>query len=98
MTPVEFTHAIKAADKAEENNYKTSMEAARIVASHVANFAGKSLKRPLDPKRLIPFTWDNEGKNKETQSPEEMKHTMMGIAKTQNKRVEKDRKDGIRKR
>lgn len=75
--------------KQENEDFKATMEAARFVSTHVWNAAGKSLKKnEFDPVKLLPFGWDKP-KQKEVQSADEMKDFMFGIAKTQNKRVEK---------
>lgn len=96
MTPREFFFALKAKTQEEDNNFKSMMEAARYISLNIWNSAGKSLKRAeTDPKKLLPLPWDKITVKK--QSVEEMKSILMGIAKDQNKYVDKmkKRKDRI---
>lgn len=73
----------------ELETVKSRMEAARFVAVHVWNSAGKSMKRgQFDPHKLLPFPWDYKAP-KPKQSVQQLKSTMMGIALSQNRKIDK---------
>ncbi len=40
----------------------------------------------------MPLPWERQARAEKKQTPDEMKNIMMGIASTQNKRVEKQNK------
>lgn len=67
---------------------RTVFEAARLVAVHIWNSSGKTLKRQqFDPKKLIPFSWDKQDALKTKQSTQQMLATMLSIASQQNAHV-----------
>lgn len=94
MTPVEFHYALEDVASIQMETIKSRMEAARYVAVHVWNSAGKSLKhKQFEPHKLLPFSWD-AAPPVEKQSVNTMKTVLMGIAKKQNSRIDKKKKDG----
>lgn len=90
MTPAEFHYAMEAHSTYENSQYKTKMEVARFLATHLWNSAGKSLKRSqFDPRKLIPFGWDVEVKKAQTM--DEMKSVMFGLVnQTKNEKNKKN--------
>lgn len=92
LCPVEYATAIEIKqdieNRKQENFVKTTMEAARFVAVHIWNSAGRSLKRQqFDPKKLIPLSWDKQERHQQT--PQEMMATMFSIAANQNATIRK---------
>jgi len=90
MTPIEFHYSMEAHSTYENAQFRTKMEVARFVATHLWNSAGKSLKKKqFNPKKLIPFDWDEPEVRKE-QTMEEMKSIMFGLVdQTKNKKSKK---------
>lgn len=83
-TPREFSHALKIKEQEETAQYRTTMEAARLVAVNVWNSAGKSLKKAVaDPTKLVPLPWDKERVPKK-QSAEDMLAIVKTLAVRQN--------------
>lgn len=92
MTPVEFHYALEDIANSQMETIKSRMEAARFIAVHIWNSAGKSMKhKQFDPHKLLPFSWD-VSKPVEKQSVNTMKTVMMGITKKQNSRIDKKKK------
>lgn len=59
LTPVEFELAMSETNKRHELEYRTKFEAARLIAVHIWNSAGKTLKHgEFDPTKLVPMPWD----------------------------------------
>lgn len=90
LTPKEFYVALQDHSKQQELQNRVSFEASRLVCVSIWNAAGNKLKQPIkDAADFMPFPWDQKYKQQGTQSVEEMKSLLMGLAQKQNKKLEK---------
>jgi len=88
MTPSEFYTSMAFKAQMEKEEYKSKMEAARYIATHVWNASQRSLKKTqMDPTKLLPFAWDKKEKPK--QSIAAMKSILVGLTHRQNKKTER---------
>lgn len=75
MTPKEFSYALEAKNKEQENKEVSAYERLRILITKQMNMSGKSVKREVKPEEIMKFPWDTK-----KQSPEEMKRQVLNIA------------------
>jgi len=69
--------------------FRSSCEVMRIQTMYLINVQVKKESQIWQQQKFMPFTWDDKEVKK--QSVEEMKQIMFGIARTQNKKVNKDK-------
>jgi len=95
LAPIEFKYALKTDSEREIDRFKTKYEVARYIVRHIWNSAGKTIKRGHEYKEAKDvglFGWEQEEILSKEQSVDDIKSTLLGIARSFNKRFDKKKK------
>jgi len=90
MTPKETTAALREKTRLIKETRQTIHEASRTVCVSVWNSSGRYIKSQIqDPKKWMPFPWEEEDTKDKAQTPDQMKFLMQMFAKSHNREVDK---------
>lgn len=93
MTPREFNSAMESRNKLDENKQRAEYERLRLEIMHHWNMQGKTLKTKIkDAKTVMKFPWDEEYIPGKKQTQEEIKASVMHMAKVFGKKDKKNNK------